>query len=65
MGTPGTGFDMAIAGKEFLNGAGVKTINRNMTFSNTACSRATAHATVQFGYGLVNGLNFLIMMSMA
>jgi hypothetical protein len=55
----GPGFDIAVSGKESFDSAGIKTINRDMPFSNTAYSRATAFLNVQFGYEIASGLSLL------
>ena len=55
----GPGFEKALSGREVFDSAGVKTIDRNMTFSSTAYSPATAFLNVQLGYELANGLCFL------
>lgn len=55
----GPGFDISFSGRETFDSAGVKTIDRNMTFSSTAYSPATAFFNVQLGYELANGLSVL------
>ncbi|HEV7331026.1 MAG TPA: outer membrane beta-barrel protein [Flavisolibacter sp.] len=55
----GPGFEKAISGREVFDSAGIKTIDRNMTFSSTAYSPATAFFNFQLGYQLANGLSIL------
>lgn len=55
----GPGFDISFSGKEAFDSAGVKTIDRSMTFSSTAYSPATAFFNVQLGYEMANGLSLL------
>lgn len=55
----GPGFDISFSGNETFDSAGVKTIDRSMTFSSTAYSPATAFFNVQLGYEMANGLSLL------
>lgn len=55
----GPGFEIGLSGNENFDSAGIKTINRSVTFSSLAYSPATAFFNVQLGYELRNGLSLL------